>query len=172
DWERMIADYDVLGLSSRFHPIGLLRPVLPKGLATAVELDTRRDGAYVRLAGLVVCRQRPATAKGMLFMLLEDETGLANIIVHPPLYEKRRVVIRGNPFLIVTGRLQLRDTTVNIIASDMHAIERPAKSGPVVTQPIADLLAQAERLAALPGEISDEAINTLRLVAPAAHDFR
>jgi error-prone DNA polymerase len=172
DWERMIADYDILGLSSRYHPIGLLRPVLPKGLTRAVDLEARRDGGFVRLAGLVVCRQRPGTARGMLFMLMEDETGLANVIVHPPLYEKRRVVIRGNPFLIVTGRLQLRDGTVNIIASDVHPVERPAKSGPVVTQPIADLLSQAERLAALPDEISDEAINHLRLVAPAAHDFR
>jgi error-prone DNA polymerase len=172
DWERMIADYDLLGMSSRYHPLALLRPVLPRGLVRTDELATLPDGSLVRLAGLVVCRQRPATARGMLFMLLEDEAGLTNVIVHPALYEQRRVAIRGNPFIIVTGRLQLRENTLNIIASDVQAIERPAKSGPVVTQPVSELLAQAERLAALPDEISDEAITHLRLVAPTAHDFR
>jgi error-prone DNA polymerase len=172
DWERMIADYDLLGISPRYHPIGLLRLVLPPNLVRAAELEQLRDGSFVRLAGLVVCRQRPGTAKGMLFMLLEDETGLANVIVHPPLYERRRTVIRGNPFQIITGRLQLRDNTVNIIASDVQPIERPDPTGPVVRQPISELLAQADRLAALPGEIDAEKLTHLRLVTPAAHDFR
>jgi error-prone DNA polymerase len=172
DWERMIADYDVLGLSARYHPLALLRPILSDGLARASELEGLRDGSVVRLGGLVVCRQRPGTAKGMLFMLLEDETGLVNVIVHPPLYEKRRAVIRGAPFQIITGRLQLREDTVNIIASDIQPIERPSARGPVVTQPISELLAQAERLGTLPDEISDEQLTSLRLVAPAGHDFR
>ncbi|MGH9176389.1 MAG: DNA polymerase III subunit alpha, partial [Vicinamibacterales bacterium] len=172
DWERMIADYDILGLSSRYHPLALLRPILPKGLAKATELEGLPDGGFVRLAGLVVCRQRPGTAQGMLFMLLEDETGLTNVIVHPPLYEKRRSIVRGNPFLLIAGRLQLREDTVNIIASDIRAIERPSPTGPQPTQPISELLAQAERLGSLPDEISDEQLTALRLVAPAGHDFR
>jgi len=172
DWERMIADYDVLGLSSRYHPLALLRSILPKGVVRATELEGLRDGSFVRIGGLVVCRQRPGTAKGMLFMLLEDETGLSNVIVHPPLYEKRRAVIRGNPFLLITGRLQLREDTVNIIASDILPIERPSASGPQPTQPISELLDQAERLRTLPEEISDEQLTSLRLVAPAGHDFR
>ncbi|MEX1157394.1 MAG: DNA polymerase III subunit alpha [Thermomicrobiales bacterium] len=172
DWERMIADYDVLGLSSRYHPLALLRPILPSGLSRAAGLEGLRDRSFVRIGGLVVCRQRPGTAKGMLFMLLEDETGLVNVIVHPPLYEKRRAVIRGNPFLLIAGRLQLREDTVNIIASDIRAIERPSASGPQPTQPISELLAQAERLQTLPDEISEEQLTSLRLVAPAGHDFR
>ena len=174
DWERMIADYDILGLSSRYHPIGLLRPVLPEPLARATELEHGRNGSLVRVAGLVVCRQRPMTAKGILFMLLEDETGLANIVVHPPLYARRRSVVRGSPFLIVSGRLQLHDGTVNIIASDIEAIERPVASGPRrhETLPAEALLTQAQRLQALPGEIDEQALTHLRLVAPASHDFR
>ena len=172
DWERMIADYDILGLSSRYHPLALLRPILPPGLVRAADLERLRNGSVVQIGGLVVCRQRPGTAKGMLFILLEDETGLANIIVHPPLYEKRRTIIRGNPFLLVAGRLQLRDETVNIIASDIRAIERPSASGPQPTQPISELLDQVDRLQTLPDEISDEQLTSLRLVAPASHDFR
>ncbi|MDQ3548305.1 MAG: DNA polymerase III subunit alpha, partial [Chloroflexota bacterium] len=172
DWERMIADYDILGLSSRYHPLALLRPILPPGLVRAADLERLRNGSFVRIGGLVVCRQRPGTAKGMLFMLLEDETGLANVIVHPPLYEKRRTIIRGNPFLLVTGRLQLRDETVNIIASDIRAIERPSASGPQPNQPISELLDQVERLQTLPDEISEDQLTSLRLVAPASHDFR
>jgi error-prone DNA polymerase len=172
DWERMIADYDVLGMSSRYHPIGLLRPVLPDGLVRAGEIGDLADGRLVRLAGLVVCRQRPGTAKGMLFMLLEDETGLVNVIVHPQLYERRRTIVRGAPFQIISGRLQLRENTVNVIASDVQAIERPSPTGPQLTQPISELLAQAERMTALPDEITDDRLTSLRLVAPVAHDFR
>jgi error-prone DNA polymerase len=172
DWEQMIADYDLLGMSAKHHPIGLLRPILPPGLTRAAELGGLRDGQPVRMAGLVVCRQRPGTAKGMLFMLLEDETGLANVIVHPQLYERRRVVIRGAPFQIISGRLQLREDTINIIASDIAPIERPTADGPRVLTPIDELLAQAERLESLPDEISDDALTRLRLVAPAGHDFR
>jgi error-prone DNA polymerase len=174
DWERMIADYDILGLSSRYHPIGLLRPALPEPLARAGALEQGRDGGFVRLAGLVVCRQRPMTAKGIMFMLLEDETGLANVVVHPPLYALRRAVVRGSPFLIVSGRLQLRDGTVNIIASEIEAIERPVASGPQRREvlPAEALLTQAQRLQTLPGEIDEQALTHLRLVAPASHDFR
>ncbi|MGH2394163.1 MAG: hypothetical protein ACRDGH_11845 [Candidatus Limnocylindria bacterium] len=170
--EELLADYAVSGLSPRYHPIGLVRPRLPAEVATSTRLAGLRHGAFARVAGMTVCRQRPGTAKGMLFMLLEDETGLANVIVHPPLYERRRAVIRGNPFLIVAGRLQLREDAVNIIASDIRAIERPSASGPQPTQPISELLAQAERLGSLPDEISDEQLTALRLVAPAGHDFR
>jgi len=172
DWERMIADYDILGLSPHHHPLALLRPALPGPLVRAVDLERGRDGGLVRLAGLVVCRQRPATAKGMLFMLLEDEAGLANVIVHPPVYEEYRPVVRGYPFLIVTGRLQLREGTVNIVAQEIVPIDRPHASGPRVTEPIAALLAQAGRLGELPDDISDEQLTELRLVAPASHDFR
>ncbi|HRA30297.1 MAG TPA: DNA polymerase III subunit alpha [Thermomicrobiales bacterium] len=171
DWERMIADYDILGLSPHHHPLALLRPALPQPLVRAADLERGRDGGLVRLAGLVVCRQRPATAKGLMFMLLEDETGLANVIVHQPVYEEHRAVVRGYPFLIVTGRLQLRDGTVNIIAQDVVAIDRPHASGPQVTEPIAALLSQAGRLGELSGDISDEQLTELRLAAPASHDF-
>ena len=131
-WEAMRDDYDLLGLSPDAHPLGLLRPLLPRNLLHAARLANGMDGQHVRIAGLVVCRQRPATAKGMLFLLLEDESGLANVIVHPSLYERRCLVIRGAPLVVVTGRLQLRGGTVNVFAPDIEAApacERP--DGPV-----------------------------------------
>jgi error-prone DNA polymerase len=111
------------------------------------------------------------TAKGMLFMLLEDETGLTNVIVHPPLYNERRMVVRGSPFVTITGRLQLRDGTVNIVASDIETLDASAPEPP--TSPtVQSLLEQASQLRTLPSERDDELLAQLRLTAPPAHDFR
>src|SRR5206468_8965774 len=72
DWERMVADYGLLGLSPSYHPLALLRHDIPIDVLTAEQVRASRDGARVRTAGLVVCRQRPGTAKGFVFLLLED----------------------------------------------------------------------------------------------------
>jgi error-prone DNA polymerase len=71
------------------------------------------------------CRQRPTTAKGVLFMLLEDEFGLVNVVVHPGLYERRRLVVRGEPFVRVEGTLQRRGATVNVIARAVAPLRVP-----------------------------------------------
>ena len=76
----------------------------------------------VRVAGLVVCRQRPSTAKGVLFVSLEDEYGIANLVVWPQLFERQRTLILTQPFLIVQGRVQRQGTVVHIVARDF---ERP-----------------------------------------------
>ena len=83
-WERMLADYGSTGVTLREHPLELMRPSLPGDLRTSEELERHQDGRRVRVAGLVVARQRPATAKGVTFMLLEDEHGTINLIVPPP----------------------------------------------------------------------------------------
>jgi error-prone DNA polymerase len=112
----MAAEYAILGLSPEHHPMALLRPGLHEGMATSMQLEQMADGADVQVAGLVVCRQRPATAKGFLFMSLEDEHGLANVIVKPWLYERARLLLRTEPFLLVSGQLQCRDGTTNVVA--------------------------------------------------------
>ena len=99
--------YSSLGFSPHHHPLAMLRPALPEPLVRADDLEGGRDGSLVRLAWLVVCRQRLATARGMLFMLLGDEPALAKVIVHTPVYEEHRPVVRGYPFLVVTGRTPL-----------------------------------------------------------------
>jgi len=172
-WEQMAADYDALGLSPRYHPLGLLRPSLPRTIVPIVELATLPDGLRVQVAGLVVCRQRPGTAKGITFLLLEDEGGLMNVIVYPSLYEEQRHVVRGEPFLLVEGVLQRRDNTVNVLA---HAV-RPLEGARAAVSPLAassppardiDVIA-AQRDAARPPA---ERVEDLRPIAPAAHNYR
>jgi error-prone DNA polymerase len=116
DWERMVADYGLLGLSPSYHPLALLRRDIPEEVLTADQVRAQRDGAHIKTAGLVVCRQRPGTAKGFVFLLLEDETGVVNIVIRPDLYEARRSTIRGEPYLCIEGTVQLHSGTLNIIA--------------------------------------------------------
>jgi error-prone DNA polymerase len=117
DWERMVADYGLLGLSPSYHPLALLRSDLPTDVLTAEQVRGSRDGAVVRTAGLVVCRQRPGTAKGFVFLLLEDETGLVNVVIRPDLYTGQRSVIRGEAYLCIEGTVQLHSGTLNVIAA-------------------------------------------------------
>jgi len=121
-WEQMAADYQTLGLSPRYHPLGLLRPHLAPEIASTVELERLPDGRTVQVAGLVVCRQRPGTAKGITFLLLEDERGLVNVIVFPDLYEEQRLLVRGEPFLVVEGKLQRRHGVINVVAERLTAL--------------------------------------------------
>ena len=84
---------------------------------------------------MVVARQRPATAGGIVFLLLEDETGPVNVIVQPGLYESHRAVVRADPLLVVTGRLERRDRVVNVIARDIQPARLPAREPVPLEQP-------------------------------------
>jgi error-prone DNA polymerase len=124
-WEQVAAEYEILGLSPDQHAMALLRRYLERGtngiLPTAHAVDLP-EGSEVCLAGLVVCRQRPSTAKGVLFVSLEDEYGIANVVVYPPLFDQQRTLILTQPFLLVYGRVQRQGTVVHIIA---RRFERP-----------------------------------------------
>lgn len=122
DWERMAADYGILALSPHYHPMGLMRPHLHKGIVSTAHLERLSDGTQVEVAGLVVCRQQPMTAKGFVFLLLEDEFGMANVVVKPQLYERYRSLVRAEPFVLVSGELQRRDGTTNVIAGALGAL--------------------------------------------------
>jgi len=106
--ERMAADYDLLGLSPDRHPMQFLRRSLGEGVASSRHLQTLSAGRTVEVAGLVVCRQRPLTARGIIFLLLEDEYGLMNILVPRELTESRRDVVRMAPFVRARGTLDER----------------------------------------------------------------
>jgi error-prone DNA polymerase len=80
-------------------------------------------GALIQIAGLVVCRQRPCPAKGLTFLLLEDEHGLTNVVVYPRLYEAQRDLVRGKPFVIIAGRIQREEMNVNLIATCFEPLE-------------------------------------------------
>ena len=116
DWDRMTADYTILGMSPGHHPMSFLRSGLHEAIAPTHMLANLPDGVPVQVAGMVVVRQQPGSAKGFVFLLLEDEFGLANIIVRPGLYEANRSLVRGEPFIIVHGTLERRDGTINVAA--------------------------------------------------------
>ncbi|HEX6763110.1 MAG TPA: error-prone DNA polymerase [Gaiellaceae bacterium] len=122
DWERMLADYRHTSLSVGVHPLELLRPHLPAGVATSAELPEIPNGALVQLAGLAVARQRPSTANGIVFMLLEDEHGQANLIVPPPVYERHRAIVRGEPLLLASGKLERHDRNINLLVSSLVSL--------------------------------------------------
>src|SRR3990172_1003154 len=122
EWDRMVADFAILGLSPNHHPMALLRAGLHEGVVPSAMLGALPDGARVEVAGLVACRQRPGTAKGFVFLLLEDEFGLVNVIVKPGLHDRQRTLGRAEPFVIVGGKLQRRDGTVNVVGESLQAL--------------------------------------------------
>jgi error-prone DNA polymerase len=121
-WERMLADYRTTSLSVGVHPLELLRPHLPPGTLSTMELLEQPDRAQVQLAGLVVARQRPATANGVVFMLLEDEHAPVNLIVPPQVYERYRAVVRGEPLLLVRGRYEHADRNRNVLVRELASL--------------------------------------------------
>ena len=118
DEERLVADFHGSGMSTGPHPMTYCRAALSKlQVKRACDLPRVPDGQYTRVAGCVIARQRPGTAKGFVFLSLEDETGISNVIVNPDPYEKYRVVINREKFLRVEGVLQNQDHTISIKAS-------------------------------------------------------
>jgi error-prone DNA polymerase len=122
------ADYRVTGLSLNGHPMRHLRALLaPNGVATARELFANgRDGSKVAHAGLVICRQRPGTAKGFVFLSLEDETGILNVVVTPKRFEKQALLISTSPLLLVRGTLQVEGKVVNLRGEQFRALKANA----------------------------------------------
>src|SRR5438094_1149567 len=121
--ERLVADYAGMGLSIGRHPMALRREELAtRGILRACDLHTARQGRRVRVAGVVITRQRPGTAKGFVFLTLEDETGIANIIVRPDLFARDRLVIVEEPFLIIDGVLQHQDGVIAIRAEQVQGM--------------------------------------------------
>ena len=121
--EEVVADYAGTGLSVGPHPMALRRAGLAKrGVTRAAELADRPHGSAVRVAGAVVVRQRPGTAKGFVFLNLEDETGLINVIVRPQHFTRYRELLTGEPFLLVDGRLQHEDGVISVRADRLQAL--------------------------------------------------
>ena len=121
-WERMLADYRQTGLSVGTHPLALLRPHLPSGTLSSTELHRARHGARVAFAGLAIARQRPATARGIVFMLLEDEHGQVNLIVPPQVYERYRAIVRGEPLLLARGRYERVGDNRNVLVAAIETL--------------------------------------------------
>jgi error-prone DNA polymerase len=127
--DRLVAEYRMLNFSTDLHPLSLLSGELPPHRVTARELPDLPQGSAVTVAGIVVARQRPGTAKGFVFLLIEDEAGPVNTIVKPDVYERCRSDVRMEPFVLVTGRLQKDGSTLNVIATRVESLRVTEGSG-------------------------------------------
>jgi error-prone DNA polymerase len=145
--ERVKADYETMNLTTGPHPMKLLREKLPN-IWRAIDLGQAQHGSTIQIAGNVICRQRPGTAKGFVFISLEDETGVSNAIVDPDLFERFRLVITEEAFLLIEGQVQNSDGVVLIKAQDI--------------KPLPATLSRSDAGAALLNE---------RLVGSESHDF-
>jgi error-prone DNA polymerase len=121
-WERMLADYRTTSLSTGVHPLELLRPHLPEGTLSSRSLAAAPNRSRVVVAGLAVARQRPATANGVVFMLLEDEFGQMNLIVPPSVYDRFRAIVRGEPLVLAYGLFERVDRNRNVVVTRLETL--------------------------------------------------
>jgi error-prone DNA polymerase len=121
--ERLVADYAGTGLTVGRHPMHYRRAGLrSQGILSSEDLRHCQDGLFVRTAGCVIARQRPGTAKGFIFISMEDEMGIANVIVTPDVYERNRLTVTRSKFLLVEGSLQNQDGVIHVKATRLSAL--------------------------------------------------
>jgi len=126
--EEVLSDYRSLTFSLKAHPLSFLRAdMMRAGLSRAVDLEILRNGDTVQIAGLVLVRQRPGSAKGVIFMTVEDETGVANIIVWPKIFERYRAIVMGARFVCLRGKLQKADGVIHVVAD--HLVDATVRLG-------------------------------------------
>jgi len=124
EWGELIANYRSTGIALGVHPMELMRPGIDPELLCSRQLQAVDDGNEVEVAGMVVARQRPQTAKGIVFMLLEDERGVVNVVVPKRVYDSRRALVRTAVMVRVQGRLERREGVVNVVAAEVKDLER------------------------------------------------
>jgi len=120
--ERLTADFSTMRLTVGPHPLAYLRPSLPDNIWRSIDLPQAGNGTLLRVAGLAICRQRPGTAKGFVFISLEDETGISNVIVTPDMFERYRLIITQESFLLIEGILQSRQGVIHVRAKNIERL--------------------------------------------------
>jgi len=170
-WAAMIADYATTSLTTTDHPLALLRDELRRGGAIdSGELGRTEHGATVRIGGLVVARQRPGTAKGVVFLLLEDEQGTVNLIVPPRVYERDRLAVRTEPLVIAHGRLERHPSgggAINVLVTQLRRLDAPGTDAVVARLALRSEPAIADAAPATAATGTDD----FRAVAPPAMSF-
>jgi error-prone DNA polymerase len=174
DWGELIADYRSTGIALGKHPMELMRPGIDPALLSSSELERAKDGGMVEVAGMVVARQRPGTAKGIVFMTLEDEHGIVNVIVPKRVYERHRATVRAAVMVRARGRLERREGVVNVLVESVEPLERgeaqaPPPLGP--EQPPAHRARSKSQPEPSSRRARELAVAELRSVAPAGHSF-
>lgn len=118
--EHVVNDYQTLRLSLKAHPMSFLRDRLRANrVVPCAELRNLKDGAFVRVAGVILVRQRPGSAKGVVFMTIEDETGVANAVVWPKTLEKFRKTVMQARLILITGRIQRHEDIIHVVSSNL-----------------------------------------------------
>jgi error-prone DNA polymerase len=172
EWERTIADYRSIGMTLDEHPMGLMREDLDAAILRSAELEKAENGAIVEVAGMVVARQRPETANGIVFMLLEDELGTVNLVVPPPVYERCRAAVRAAPLVRARGRLERHEGTTNVVVSAVAELDRrPPTRDEAEDRRLPAKPSPARRRGPPPRRARERAVAELRAVAPAGHSF-
>lgn len=121
DWDNTLADYASCGLTLKKHPLELLRPEFAQqGICTAERLAQKNDGQFVRVAGLVLNRQRPGTASGVVFITLEDETGHINLVIWPKIAEARRKTVLQSKLMFAAGQIQIESDVIHLIVHHLR----------------------------------------------------
>jgi error-prone DNA polymerase len=177
DWERLIASYHSFGIALDAHPLGLMRDHLDDEIRSSAALERDDNGATVTVAGFVVARQRPGTANGIVFMLLEDELGTINLVVPPPVYERCRAAVRAAPLVRAMGRLERYEGTTNVVVYDVAELSIPkdtarqgqASEETLPQRPGGQPIKPRQRGAHQP--LRERAVAELRAVAPNAHSW-
>jgi error-prone DNA polymerase len=122
--ERLVSDYHGTGLTVGPHPIAYRRDELTHmGIKAASQLKDLPQGKFAVVAGCVITRQRPGTAKGLIFLTLEDETGNANVIIKPDFYNENRMIVLNEKFVKVSGTVQNQDGVVHLVAKAISRLE-------------------------------------------------
>jgi len=185
EWERMLADYDTIGLTTRTHPMALLRERLGPKVVSSADLERLEHGRRVRIGGLVVARQRPGTASGVVFILLEDEHGTINLVVPPPVYERHRLTVRTEPLMLVDGRLEKLPAAggaINVLVDTVGSIDAPdrvlaeIKDFSMLDEQVRRGLAEQKAAAGAgtgpgAGGVTDAVVEDFRAVAPPVMSF-
>jgi error-prone DNA polymerase len=135
--DRVAADYRDTGVAPNLHAVELFRERLAgRGVISVAEAARRRDRSMVRLAGLAVSVQHPMTAKGFVFIALEDETGMINVTLRPPVYQAHRALLHRHPLLVIDGRLQVEGAVLNVVAMRLRSVDETL-DGPSERLPLA-----------------------------------
>jgi error-prone DNA polymerase len=175
DWGELIADFRSTGIALGKHPLELMRPDIDPALLSSSELERAEDGSTVEVAGMVVARQRPGTAKGIVFMTLEDEHGIVNAIVPKRVYERHRATVRAAVMVRARGRLERREGVVNVLVESVEPLERSETARPKQPERSERRPAPRPRSEPPPEPSSrrarELAVAELRAVAPAGHSF-
>lgn len=182
--EHVVNDYRALSLSLKAHPVSFLRQDLAAhGIVPAERLTEIRTGRRVQVAGLVLVRQRPGSASGVLFATIEDETGVANVIVWPKVFERYRAAVMGARLIAVSGRLQSESGVIHVVAERLEDLsswlarlsertigQAGLANADEVRRPVDDIKTKVSRRAGIRPIIAEEpqAADDLREIARAS----